>query len=147
MYHDSIQFEFVFTDEELSVGGHVNNHDFDKARALLGAIAKILGFNKQTKPKVEDNFFDIGGDSLNMVQVIGACAELGYLIGMTEFALSPNLGKLVGNIRRHSEQNDVSLNLEKLDELKQASSGNHATFNISDSLNIEMKWFFNNINL
>ena len=130
MYRDSIQFEFVFTDEELSIGGDVNNLDFDKARALLGAIAKILGFNKQTKPKLVDNFFDIGGDSLNMVQVIGACAELGYLIGMTEFALSPTLGKLVGNIRRHSEQNDVSFNLEKLDELKQASGGNHASFYI-----------------
>ena len=101
---------------------------------MLGAIAKILGFSKQTKPTVEDNFFDIGGDSLTMVQVIGACAELGYLIGMTEFALSPNLGKLVGNIRRHSEQNDVSLNLEKLDELKQASGGNHASFYILERL-------------
>ena len=72
-----------------------------------------------------NNFFDIGGDSLNMVQVIGACAELGYLIGMTEFALSPNLGRLVGNIRRRSEQNDVSFNLGTLEELKQASNGNH----------------------
>ena len=125
MYQDSIQFEFVFTDEELSVGGHVNNDDFDKARALLGAIAKILGFNKETKPRLEDNFFDIGGDSLNMVQVIGACAELGYLIGMTEFALSPNLGRLVENVRRRTEQNEVSFNLKTLDELKQASSGNH----------------------
>ena len=125
MYQDSIQFEFVFTDEEISVGGYVNEHDFDKARALLGAIAKILGFSKQTKPKLEDNFFEIGGDSLNMVQVIGACAELGYLIGMTEFALSPNLGRLVGNMRRRTEQNEVSFNLKTLDELKQASSGNH----------------------
>ena len=133
MYEDSIQFEFVFSDEELSAGGHVDEHDFDKARALLGAIAKILGFTENTKPKVEDNFFDIGGDSLNMVQVIGACAELGYLIGMTEFALSSTLGELIGNIRRHSEQNDVTLNLEKLDELKHASSGNHAIFDILES--------------
>ena len=48
MYEDSIQVEFTFSDAELSVGGHIDERDLDKARALLGAIAKILGFTKMT---------------------------------------------------------------------------------------------------
>ena len=129
-YEDSLKFEFTFSDEELSVGGNINKCDFEKARVLLGAIAKILGFTENEKPSVTSNFFDIGGDSLNMVQVIGYCSEVGYDIGMTEFALSSNLGDLVKNLRSHSDPTELGFNSDspmpsvlKLKELKAGSCG------------------------
>ena len=39
----------------------------DKGRLLLNTVAQVLLSSE--KPKLSDNFFDIGGDSLNMVQV------------------------------------------------------------------------------
>ena len=130
MYEDSLKFSFNFSDEELSVGGYISECDFEKARVLLGAISKILGFTENEKPLIDSNFFDIGGDSLNMVQVIGHCTEVGYGIGMTEFALSSNLGDLVKHMRSHSDPNELNFNSNsalpsvlKLEELKSVSSG------------------------
>ena len=40
---------------------------FEKGRLLLNAVAQVLLSSQ--KPLLSDNFFDIGGDSLNMVQV------------------------------------------------------------------------------
>ena len=39
----------------------------DKGRLLLNTVAQVLLSSE--KPSLSDNFFDIGGDSLNMVQV------------------------------------------------------------------------------
>ena len=40
---------------------------FERGRLLLNAVAQVLLSSE--KPHLSDNFFDIGGDSLNMVQV------------------------------------------------------------------------------
>ena len=130
MYEESLKFDFTFSDEELAVEGSVSRNDFEKARVLLGAITKILGFTEKEKPSLADNFFDIGGDSLNMVQVIGCCAEVGYMIGMTEFALCSSLGDLVNCLKGQSEHPETNQNSDmsipsvlKLDDLKAASNG------------------------
>ena len=130
MYEDSLKFDFTFSDEELAAEGSVSRKDFEKARVLLGAITKILGFTEKEKPSLIDNFFDIGGDSLNMVQVIGYCAEVGYMIGMTEFAICSNIADLVNCLRVQSEHPEINQTSDmsipsvlKLDELKAASNG------------------------
>ena len=129
MYEDGTKFEFTFSDDELGVGQLIGKADYDKARILLGTIAKILGFTEKERPSVKDNFFELGGDSLSMVQVIGRCADLGYFVRMTEFALSSNLAELIKTIRQQSDQNDTNVDFSaspstlKLNELKQAVKG------------------------
>ena len=130
MFEDSLKFEFTFSDKELRAEGLISESDFEKARVLLGAITKVLGFTKNEKPSLSTNFFEIGGDSLNMVQVIGYCADLGYVIGITEFALCSTLADLVKILRNQSDANDGNMNSDisvpsvlKLEELTAANSG------------------------
>ena len=130
MFEESLKFEFAFSDKELEAEGLIIASDFEKARVLLGAITKVLGFTKNEKPSLADNFFEIGGDSLNMVQVIGYCADLGYVIGITEFALCLTLADLVKILRSQSDENDGNMNSDisvpsvlKVEELTSAYSG------------------------
>ena len=65
-----------------------------------------------------------------MVQVIGYCADLGYVIGITEFALCSTLADLVKILRNQSDANDGNMNSDisvpsvlKLEELTAAYSG------------------------
>ena len=125
MYEDSLKFEFTFSKQELEIGGYLNEKEFEKARVLLGAVTKVLGFTENEKPSLASNFFDIGGDSLNMVQVIGHCADVGYVIGMTEFAICSNLAEIIKSLQSqsdHTEQLSIPSVL-KIEELKAAANG------------------------
>ena len=125
MYEDSLKFEFTFSSKELEFGGYLNEEEFEKARVLLGAVTKVLGFTENEKPSLDSNFFDIGGDSLNMVQVIGHCADVGYVIGMTEFAICSNLAEIIKSLQSqsdHTEQLSIPSVL-KIEELKAAAKG------------------------
>ena len=125
MYEDSLKFEFTFSKQELEIGGYLNEKEFEKARVLLGAVTKVLGFTENEKPSLGSNFFDIGGDSLNMVQVIGHCADVGYVIGMTEFAICSNLAEIIKSLQSqsdHTEQLSIPSVL-KIEELKAAANG------------------------
>lgn len=125
MYEDSLKFEFTFSKQELEIGGYLNEKEFEKARILLGAVTKVLGFTENEKPSLASNFFDIGGDSLNMVQVIGHCADVGYVIGMTEFAICSNLAEIIKSLQSqsdHTEQLSIPSVL-KIEELKAAANG------------------------
>ena len=67
---------------------------------------------------------------MNMVQVIGHCADLGYVIGITEFALCSTLADLVKLLRNQSDENDGNINSDipvpsvlKLEELAATYTG------------------------
>ena len=47
--------------------GYVSSDHFERARLLLNSVAQVLGCTE--KPNLGNNFFEIGGDSINMVQV------------------------------------------------------------------------------
>ena len=56
MFEESLKFEFTFSDKELEAEGLIIQSDFEKARVLLGAITKVLGFTKNEKPSLADNY-------------------------------------------------------------------------------------------
>ena len=60
-----------------------------------------------------------------MVQVIGCCAEVGYVIGMTEFALCSTLADIIKSLQSqldHTEHLSIPSVL-KIEELKAAANG------------------------
>jgi len=78
----------------------------------LNAVAQVLVCTE--KPNLGDNFFEIGGDSINMVQVISRCFDYGFRIGITEFSLANNLTAIVSSMNVGDEtQTDLS-NLKEL---------------------------------
>ena len=64
-YEEAQKSTFDFTDDDLK--DLVSRANFEKGRLLLNVVAQTLGCTQ--KPSLADNFFDIGGDSINMVQV------------------------------------------------------------------------------
>lgn len=64
-YEESRKSTFDFSDQDLE--SYLCPDHFEKGRLLLNAVAQVLLSSQ--KPLLSDNFFDIGGDSLNMVQV------------------------------------------------------------------------------
>ena len=64
-YDESRKSSFEFTEKDMR--GFVDREKYDIARLLLDSVSKVLGV--PDKPSLADNFFEIGGDSVNMVQV------------------------------------------------------------------------------
>ena len=64
-YDESRKSTFNFGDEDIL--GYVSSDHFERARLLLNSVAQVLGCTE--KPNLGNNFFEIGGDSINMVQV------------------------------------------------------------------------------
>lgn len=67
------------------------------------------------------SFFEQGGDSLSMVQLISVLNDYGHYIGMTEFVMSQNLAEVVKGLKGEEERaaaagGDLSRVMEKLRE-------------------------------
>jgi len=90
-YEESRKSTFDFLDRDLE--HHVSSDHFERGRLLLNIVAQTLGCTE--KPSLANNFFDIGGDSINMVQIISRCFDFGYTIGITDFSLANNLAAIV----------------------------------------------------
>merc|ERR1719225_720526 len=73
---------------------------FDVARAVLESVSAVC-CDGTRKPTLGDNFFDIGGDSINMVEVLARLQEIGYTASLTNFVTSNNLAAIVTAIATH----------------------------------------------
>lgn len=67
------------------------------------------------QPSLDNDFFSIGGDSLNMVQVISRLNDYGYFIGITDFALSNNMADVTMNLGTEQLTDDLKAVIEKLE--------------------------------
>lgn len=57
-------------------------------KALLCTVSSVTGTGLSTRIQLTDNFFDIGGNSLNAVDVVLQLNEQGYTIG-NNYLLDP----------------------------------------------------------
>jgi aryl carrier-like protein len=86
---------FKFAKEDFV--GHIPEELFSKARVVLESIASIIP-DVSRKPRLDDTFFSIGGDSINMVMVIEKIKDHGYNISVTDFVTSCTLLELVTSL-------------------------------------------------
>ena len=68
----------------------------DYCRSVLESVSAVCGGDN--KPSLADNFFSLGGDSINMVQVVGLLQEEGYHITLTSFVASSSLLDIVRSL-------------------------------------------------
>ena len=73
---------------------------FEVARAVLESVSAVC-CDGTRKPSLGDNFFDIGGDSINMVEVLARLQEMGYTASISTFIASNNLAAIVTSIATH----------------------------------------------
>ncbi|XP_045028498.1 tyrocidine synthase 3 [Daphnia magna] len=64
-------------------------------RALLKTVHSIIGTSSGRAVQLSDNFFEIGGNSLNAVNVVTKLKDQGFHIDLTEFLTASQLKDLV----------------------------------------------------
>ena len=64
---------------------------------MLESVSQVCP-GADNKPSLADNFFSLGGDSINMVQVVGLLQEAGYHITLTSFVASSSLLDIVQSL-------------------------------------------------
>ena len=104
---------FTFDTKELEE--HVCSAMFDVARAVLESVSSVC-CDGTRKPTLGDNFFDIGGDSINMVEVLARLQEMGYTASISTFVTSNTLAAIVTSIATHDILEVHRLNLYSMNK-------------------------------
>ena len=110
---------FTFTEEDFT--GHVEAALFPQAKVVLESVASVLR-DVSKKPTLSDAFFEMGGDSINMVLVIARITDHGYHIPMTQFVLASTLADVVMALSTQQEDDDLSAVIEKMKQNNEYTS-------------------------
>jgi len=101
---------------------YVSSEKYGLAKIVLESVASVVA-DASHKPTLQDNFFNIGGDSINMVQVIGKINDHGYHISVTDFVTSGKLLEVTENISSIPMGDDMGGVSKKLQERNDYASG------------------------
>ena len=119
-FEDSLRCgNFTFSIEDV-VGIDASYHS--KAKVLLESVASVIQ-NPDHKPSLEDRFFDIGGDSLNMVMVIAKLKDHGLNVSITNFVTSCKLADIAKQLSTEEIPDDLEAELKKMREENKYTSG------------------------
>ena len=114
MYKESLACAaFTFTEKDFS--SHVTPAFHVQARVVLESVASVVK-DPTRKPSLADNFFSIGGDSINMVLVIGKILDHGFHISMTDFVTATNLKGVAVALSFQEKGEDISLIMEQMEK-------------------------------
>ncbi|XP_057376385.1 beta-alanyl-bioamine nonribosomal peptide synthetase ebony-like isoform X2 [Daphnia carinata] len=99
----------IYADQLHKQNGRTNNlkiwegNEFSREeRALLKTVHSIVGSSFGRLVQLSDNFFEIGGNSLNAVNVVTKLKDQGFHIDLTEFLAASQLKELVPELsQRH----------------------------------------------
>ena len=114
MYEESLASCTAFTFTEKDFSGHVTQDFHIQARIVLESVASVVR-DPTRKPSLADNFFDIGGDSINMVMVIGKILDHGFHISMTDFVTASNLRGVAVALTFQEKGEDISSIMEQME--------------------------------
>ncbi|XP_017887731.1 uncharacterized protein LOC108629509 [Ceratina calcarata] len=72
----------------------VPEKDMEKAKVLFPTVASVIGEGNAVV-RLESNFYELGGNSLNSVYTVTKLRDQGYKIGITEFITAKNLAEVI----------------------------------------------------
>ena len=67
----------------------------DFGRKILSTIGSVLGLLTDEKPKLTENFFSIGGNSINAVWALAKLTDLGLKISLEQFIKADSILEIV----------------------------------------------------
>ena len=105
--------EFNFTKDDFS--SYLSPAFYPQARVVLEVVASVVK-DPTRKPTLKDNFFDIGGDSINMVQVISKFLDRGCFLSMTDFVTSNSLRDVAVKMTFQEKEEDISLVMKEMEK-------------------------------
>ena len=88
---------YSYTDEELLVVGDLEQVEKNSeiARIILTTVGSVIGLLPSEKPMPKDNFFDIGGNSINAVLAIAKLNDIGHRISVEQFIAADTIQDVV----------------------------------------------------
>jgi non-ribosomal peptide synthetase component F len=104
---------FTFSEDDFKE--HVHEELYPKAKVVLESISVIIP-DANRKPRLDDKYFNIGGDSINMVMVIQKIKDHGYNISVTEFVKSCNLAGIVKSLTSDQTAADLAISNSELEQ-------------------------------
>lgn len=107
-YEESLaSLNFTFSDDELA--HYIRPELFAEGRVLLETVAMATAVGGTNKPNLGQRFFEIGGDSLNMVLVLERLNDHGYHVSVTEFIVSGSLAEVAESMQTVDKTPTVDL--------------------------------------
>ncbi|XP_077271508.1 beta-alanyl-bioamine nonribosomal peptide synthetase ebony-like [Temnothorax americanus] len=77
----------------------VSSQDLAKARILFPTIASVIGRSSRTPVMLNENFYELGGNSLNSIYTVTKLRDQGYQIGITDFITAKNLAEVLDRMK------------------------------------------------
>ena len=113
-----------FSEEVTSTKESSNHLDLPKEHEYILTVWQKYVFNDT--PSLDDNFYDLGGDSISAIQLVSELQRLNYNITASDFMSNPSLAGIIASIQKNSQSQQEIIN----------------EFELNYPI---MQWFFHNI--
>lgn len=84
----------------------VPEKDLEKAKVLFPTVASVIGEGNAVV-RLDSNFYELGGNSLNSVYTVTKLRDQGYKIGITEFITAKSLAEVIDRMTISTADNEV----------------------------------------
>lgn len=88
----------------------MSQEDLQKAKVLFEVIGEVIGKHSRTAISLDNNFYNLGGNSLNSIYSVAKLHDRGYCIEITDFIYTKSLREIVKSMTvvdniRHQNMN------------------------------------------
>ncbi|XP_017788181.1 PREDICTED: tyrocidine synthase 3 [Habropoda laboriosa] len=121
----------------------VPDKDLVKAKVLFPTVASVIGGGGRTDVKLDANFYELGGNSLNSIYTVTKLKDQGYEIGITEFITAKNLAEVLDRMRINTDEAVFENNLNEEEHIFEMLNDTHK----EDTIEIITESFYSKADL
>ncbi|CAK9829208.1 Tyrocidine synthase 3 [Anthophora retusa] len=121
----------------------VPDKDLVKAKVLFPTVASVIGGGGRADIRLDANFYELGGNSLNSIYTVTKLRDQGYEIGITEFITAKNLAEVLDRMRINTEEAVFENNLNEEEHIFEMLNDTHK----DDTIEIITESFYSKADL
>lgn len=99
--------------------------DLAKAKVLFPTVASVIGGGSRADVRIDANFYEIGGNSLNSIYTVTKLQDQGYEIGITEFITAKNLGEVLNRMKTSTDGEPIDNGLNEEEHMFEMLNDSH----------------------
>ena len=99
--------------------------DLAKAKVLFPTVASVIGGGSRADVRIDANFYEIGGNSLNSIYTVTKLQDQGYEIGITEFITAKNLGEVLNRMKTSTDGEPIDNGLNEEEHVFEMLNDSH----------------------
>lgn len=98
-----------------------------KAKILYPTIASITGLNRSNGIRLDSNFYELGGNSLNSVYTVLKLREQGFHVSITEFITASTIKDILLKMKSESLSHHVEDTIDPAHNKLEMLNDSHKT--------------------